>query len=92
MTCFRRNPFKARALDYPRAIRARNPFSNGKYALYIAGCFGYGTWAGSRFVLSEEFLSNPLVKSGEPFECIIKTEVFYDAPQTIELLEIRKLA
>ena len=79
------------SIDYGVIISAKNPFSNGKQAVYIAGCFGYGTWAGARFVLSEEFLSHPLVESRDPFECMIKTEVFYDAPQTIELIEIRKL-
>ena len=48
-------------------------------------------WAAARFVTSEEFLSKSLVAAGEAFECLIRTEVFFDSPQSIDLLDIRKL-
>ncbi len=45
----------------------RNPFSSKKRAVYIAGSFGYGTWAGARYVMSEEFLAHEIVASGDWF-------------------------
>jgi hypothetical protein len=77
--------------DYGIIISHRNPFSCGGRALLIAGCFGFGTWAGARFISSSEFLDNEVVSSGSPFECLVEAQVFLDAPQTIKMIEVRQL-
>jgi hypothetical protein len=78
--------------DYGIIISRENPFSSNKSAaLYIAGSFGYGTWAGAKFVTSEEFLNNNDVKSGSPFECLVETTVFMDSPQSSKLIDLRLL-
>lgn len=61
--------------DYCVIIRTENPFWEGRQLLIVAGTSGYGTLAGTQFVLSLEFLEHPLVTSGKPCEFLIETEV-----------------
>ena len=77
--------------DYGIIIRASNPFNHEKQILYVAGCFGYGTWAGVRFLLSDEFQKEKLFAKGKPFECLVETEVVRDAPLNIRLIVLREL-
>jgi hypothetical protein len=88
--------------DYCIIIRAANPFDPQKQVLYIGGAYGYGTWAGVRYALSDEFCKNAIVTAkagkghrsgtGKPFECLLATEVFRDAPLGIRLVVIRELS
>jgi hypothetical protein len=77
--------------DYAIIFRASNPFSPDKHLMLIAGSFGYGVWAGVRFVASEAFLDNELVKAGTAIECLIKTDIFRDTPQNIRSIALREL-
>jgi hypothetical protein len=77
--------------DYAIIFLAINPFNFSKRLLLIGGSFGYATWAGVRFVLSNEFLDHDLVKTGADIECLIKTDIFRDTPQQIELIILREM-
>jgi hypothetical protein len=76
-------------LDYGVIIRQANPFDLSKQLLLIAGSFGFGTWAGVRFVTSLEFLEHPLVSNGRPVEFLIETDVVLETPQAISPLVTR---
>jgi hypothetical protein len=73
--------------DYSLIIRRANPFYPDKQLLLVAGCSGYGTWAGIRFVTSVEFLELPLVSRGEPGEFLIKTKVMFEKPLKPKLVD-----
>lgn len=77
--------------DYAIIFRTSNPFASGKHLLLIAGSFGYGTWAGVRYVTSQAFLDHELVKAGSAVECLIRTDIFRDTPQAIELVTLREI-
>jgi hypothetical protein len=77
--------------DYAIIFRTSNPFASGRCLLLIAGSFGYGTWAGVRFVASQAFLDHELVRSGAAVECLIRTDIFRDTPQAIELITMREI-
>ena len=46
--------------DYARITLTHNPFQKNKKLLMIVGSYGYGSWGGVRYVLSEEFLNHNL--------------------------------
>jgi hypothetical protein len=77
--------------DYAIIFVCANPFATGKHLLLVAGSFGYGTWAGGRFVASHHFVEKVLNVGGTSVECLIETDVVQDAPQDIRLLGIRPL-
>jgi hypothetical protein len=79
-------------IDYGLIIRTRNPFAPDMQMLIIAGGFGFGTWAAVRFILSKEFLDNAIVSRGDPFECLIETDVTRGIPQDIRLMALRSLS
>jgi hypothetical protein len=68
-----------------------NPFEPRKRVLLGAGSFGYGTWACVRYVLSEAFLSDPLVRDGGNVECLIEADILWEAPQRIRAHIVREL-
>jgi len=78
--------------DYGIILYTSNPFSPDKKAMLIAGSFGYGTWAGCRFVMSQEFLAHPLAVRQSPMECLIHVDLFRETPQRITPIAIRELA
>jgi len=77
--------------DYAVIIRAPNPFERSKQALFVAGSFGYGTWAGVRMVCSSGFPEHPDVRSGWPVECLVEAQVLRETPLDIRLLICRRL-
>jgi len=77
--------------DYAIIFLTSNPFAHHRRLLLIAGSFGYGTWAGVRFVTSQAFLDHKLVKAGAAVECLIRADIFRDTPQAIELVTLREL-
>lgn len=77
--------------DYSVVIRAPNPFAPEKRILLIAGSFGFGTWAGVRFVSSPKFQDEALAQAEFPIECLIDADVVFGAPQTPSLLVLRKI-
>lgn len=77
--------------DFGVIIKAKNPFDKSRNVLLVGGVHGYGTWAGIRLIQSEEFLNHPVVLSGDDFECLVRTDVEGNAPQTITALEYRRL-
>ena len=79
------------ATDYGLILRARNPFDTTKEMMIIAGAFGHGTLAGTRYVTSQEFLALPAVGARSAFECLVETDVVRDAPQAIRLVVARSL-
>jgi hypothetical protein len=54
--------------------------------MIIAGSSGHGTVAGTRYAISPAFLSLPISKARDAFECLVETDVVRDAPQAIRLL------
>lgn len=77
--------------DYGIILKTTNPFAPTKQILIIAGSFGYGTWAGIRFVNSKQFIDCPLVQAGRPVECLVEVDIAFDTPQDIRLVTLREL-
>lgn len=78
--------------DFAIIIYASNPFAPEKQMMLIAGSFGYGTWAGSRFLASRDFISHPQTTGSSSFECLVHADVFRETPQDIRLIAIRELS
>jgi hypothetical protein len=79
------------AIDYGIVLADRNPFSQDKRALVVAGSFGYGTWGGIRLVTSKQFLGHPTVKKGKSVECLFEVDVTLETPQDTRLVVLREL-
>lgn len=77
--------------DYGIIIGMQNPYAQDKYVLMIAGCFGYGTWAGARFVSSPTFLREIPGKLGSSFEALVEAELAGGEPQKLTLVVARPL-
>ena len=77
--------------DYGVVLKTTNPFAPNKQVLIVAGSFGYGTWAGIRFITSRQFIENPMVLEGMPIECLIETDIVRGTPQDIRLIVLRAL-
>lgn len=45
--------------------------------MIIAGSFGHGTVAGTRYATSPAFLALPTSEARHAFECLVKTDVWY---------------
>jgi len=78
-------------LDYGVIIRARHPSSGNSRVLALLGCFGFGTWAAGRCIVSDKFLSHEVVSAGSDLVCIVKTEIFRGVPQSSVILELRPI-
>ena len=78
-------------VDYGLILKAPNPLDSTKQVMFIAGSFGYGTWAGVRFVTSRQFLENSPVPGDQPLECLIETEIQNGMPQVVRSRIIRPL-
>lgn len=74
------------AVDYGVILRAPNPFSAGKEIMILAGSFGHGTWAATRYVTSLEFLNLPISNTLNALEYLVSTDVVKDTPQAIHLI------
>lgn len=77
--------------DYGLILKTKNPFNHNKQLLLIAGSFGYGTWAGIRYITSKEFLKNRIVSEGTSLECLIETDITLETPQQIKLITLRPI-
>lgn len=77
--------------DYGAIFYTSNPFYPERKVMLIAGSFGYGTWAGCRFIASPEFLGHSLTVAHSPIECLIHVDVFRETPQRIKLIALREL-
>ena len=77
--------------DYGVILRAPSPFAPGKQIMIVAGSFGHGTWAGTRFVTSPAFLALPQSRAQHALECLVKTDVVGDTPQRIQLEVVRSI-
>jgi len=77
--------------DYGVLIKTRNPEDAARQVLIIAGCSGYGTWAGAKLACSEEFIRDPRVSPGRPIECLYSVDVINGVPQKPQLLDVRPL-
>ncbi len=78
--------------DYGLIVLGANPFAPDRRLLLIAGSFGYGTWAASRFLMSEPFLSQSTAIAREPLECLVHAELFRETPQQATMIAMRGLA
>jgi len=58
-----------------------NPFARDRKALIMAGSYGYGTWAAPILVRNKTFLDHPVIRSGEPFECLFTVPVVAGRPE-----------
>lgn len=81
----------AAGTDYGLVYKAKNPFSVDDAVLLIAGSFGYGTWAGVRYVTSDAFFHSPAVGKAVEFELLIETDVDLGVPQAIKQVAFRSL-
>ena len=79
------------SLDYGVLIKTRNPEAASRQVLIIAGCSGYGTWAGAKLASSERFLRCPRVSQGGPIECLYSTDVISGVPNEPQVLVLRDL-
>lgn len=79
------------ANDYGIIFKTENPFSPDKQIIIIAGSFGYGTWAGAKYILSKSFIENPIVKKNSRIECLITTDIVRETPQNIQSIILREL-
>ncbi|MBZ5510011.1 MAG: hypothetical protein LAN70_02465 [Acidobacteriia bacterium] len=77
--------------DFGLILRAPNPYAPEKEMMIIAGSFGHGTWAATRYVISPAFLALREAKAQGPLECLVKTEVVRDTPQAIHLIVARSI-
>jgi hypothetical protein len=77
--------------DYGVILRAPNPTAPGKEIMIIAGSFGHGTLAGTRYVTSPAFLTLPVSKARDAFESLVETDVVRDAPQAVRLVIARSI-
>jgi hypothetical protein len=81
--------------DYGLVVKMPNPFAQRqpeRGALLFAGCLGYGTWGAVRFSITETFTQHPLVLAEDAVECLLAVDVLGDAPQRIEVMDVRPLA
>ncbi len=79
------------ATDYGLILRAPNPFAADKEIMIIAGSFGHGTVAGTRYATSPAFLKLPASRASGALECLVQTDVVRDAPQSIRLVVARNI-
>ncbi len=79
--------------DYCLIVKTENPFPEhkGKQLLLVAGCTGFGTWAGIYFVTSLKFLEDDLVSSGAPCEFLIETKVRLGKPDKLKICRSGRL-
>lgn len=77
--------------DYGIIFKTANPFAPDKQIIVVAGSFGYGTWAGVRYILSKAFIENPLVNKNGQIECLITTDIVRETPQNIQMIALREL-
>lgn len=78
--------------DYGVIIKTENPFDKKKDILIIYGAYGFGTWAGVRFAVTEAFTNHEIISTCKSFECLIETEVVLDTPQQTRSITVRKLS
>jgi hypothetical protein len=77
--------------DYCLILKTTNPHSPRNHLLLVAGCFGFGTWAGIQFTSSQEFLTDKMVSAGKPIECLIEADVARGTPQHCRVIALREL-
>lgn len=77
--------------DYAIIIRAPHPFCSKKQILHIAGLHDYGTWAGIKYVMSDDFLQQQVVRDKQSFEMLIQTDIVGGTPQNIKAVLAREL-
>ena len=78
------------SVDYGVLIKAVNPEEPSRQVMIIAGCSGYGTWAGAKLACSEQFLRDRLVSKGHPVECLYSTDVINGVPHNPKILVLRE--
>lgn len=78
-------------VDYSIILRAPNPFALSKQCLVIAGSWGFGTWAGARFIVSNKGTDVLTTIGEDAIECILETDVLIGTPQDIRLPVARRL-
>jgi len=74
-------------VDFGAIFLRRNPFKSSRWCLLIAGSYGYGTWAGVRFLTSSDM---PMLRhvTSVPVELIITADVIRGYPKKIETVEV----
>lgn len=67
--------------DYGVLIRARNPRNPRSWIVIIAGCLGYGTWAGVQLTQSRQLAQAPM-----EFECIFRVQAEGGSPTQLTII------
>lgn len=70
--------------DYAIIVSATHPFCPKKRIVHVAGLHDYSTWAGAKFIMSDEFIHQQVVQDGRSFEMLIQTDVVAGTPQNIK--------
>ena len=76
--------------DFGLVLRTSNPFSPEHQLLLIAGCYGFGTWGGARFLVeaSQRGVHNAEIRRSR-FECLVRVNLVTGIPQTTQLEKFR---
>jgi hypothetical protein len=77
--------------DYGVLIRTRSPFRPDRTLVVIAGIYGYGTWAGARLPLDEEFLRQCEDLDGFGLECLYRVEILQGQLIATSVEELRSI-
>lgn len=77
--------------DYGLVIVAPNPYAPDKRMLLVFGTYGFGSWAGIRFLLSRQFRESNDLLEGEFVECLVESEIVKGTPQQPKMITMRPL-
>jgi hypothetical protein len=82
--------------DYGLIIRMRNPYlaqddGQRRDVIVLAGCWGFGTAAAAEALRARQFLSDPLVRVGAEFECLVRANIAGNTLQSVDVLQVRRL-
>lgn len=75
--------------DYGMLVRTRNPFQSHKEVVVLAGGYGHGTLAATRYALSESFLK--AIHKQKTLELLVRAEVVQDDPQDARIQVLRAM-
>jgi hypothetical protein len=67
--------------DFGLVVRAPNPYASDRHLLMVFGTFGFGSWAGVRFLLSKQFQEANERLAGGFMECLVEAEIVKGAPR-----------
>ena len=69
-----------------------NPYDPSTWVMLVAGLGTYGTWGGIELTTTRPFLKHKVVRSGKPFEAVVKIDVgqYKPIPSLLTIYSIAK--